>query len=138
MTAVVELSRTRHSNLLRALYVYLRLVSCSPTLSVAGVYLFFNLLSPIIFIISKRKPPGHNVKTLLASDLSARMLGWIRCVQVIFELVEAADTKSAAVSQAWSHWFSGKAASYEKELMTAVLAVTTEQALAALRTHLVP
>jgi hypothetical protein len=58
--------------------------------------------------------------------------------KVIFALVEAADTKSAAVGQAWRHWFSGKAANYEQELMGAVLAVTTEQALAALRTHLVP
>ena len=58
--------------------------------------------------------------------------------QVIFELVEAADTKSAAVGQAWRHWFSGKAANYEQDLMAAVLAVTTEQALTALRTHLIP
>ena len=57
---------------------------------------------------------------------------------VVFEIIEGADTKSAAVGQAWSHLFSGKTASYEKDIMSAVLGVTTEQALTALRTHLVP
>jgi len=31
---------------------------------------------------------------------------------VIFEIVEAADTKSAAVGQAWNHLFSGKKVRY--------------------------
>ena len=53
-------------------------------------------------------------------------------------IVEEADTKSAAVSLAWHKLFSCKAADHETQLMAKVLSVTKDEALHALRTHLLP
>jgi hypothetical protein len=57
---------------------------------------------------------------------------------VIFGIVEGADTKSAAVGQAWDRLWLEHPHNYFQELMSAVLAVTSEQAIEALKTHLMP
>eukprot|EP00747_Dinoflagellata_sp_TGD_P108850 gnl/TRDRNA2_/TRDRNA2_170539_c1_seq3.p1 gnl/TRDRNA2_/TRDRNA2_170539_c1~~gnl/TRDRNA2_/TRDRNA2_170539_c1_seq3.p1 ORF type:complete len:535 (+),score=82.50 gnl/TRDRNA2_/TRDRNA2_170539_c1_seq3:165-1769(+) len=70
-------------------------------------------------------------------DLNERALEGSKS-SLIYEIVEGSDTRSAAAQQSWDHVFAGKPMGWEKQMMSKIMAVTKDEALTAMRKHLMP